>query len=62
MDVDVTGEILSEEFLEILKAQILAGSFETSCGISLAFWAVAIYNYVYGYYHDFSEKEFTLTM
>ncbi len=56
LDNDVTGEILSEEFLQILKMQKLAGTLKSCCGISIIFWMVAIGNAVYGYYNNFDEK------
>lgn len=55
-DNDVTGEILSEDFLQILKMQKLASALKMCCGLSVTFWLVGIGNAVYGYYNDFTEK------
>lgn len=56
LDNDITGNILSPDFLEIVKMQKLADILQMCCGVSLVFWLVGIGNYVYGLYVDFGKR------
>ncbi len=56
LETDVTGEILSEDFLEILRLQKFSDALSVTCAFSCVFYLLAIANYLYGYYHDFDKS------
>ncbi len=56
LGTDVTGEVLSEDFLEILRLQKFADALSVTCAFSCVFYLLAIANYLYGYYHVFDKS------